>query len=82
MSAKLQKWGNSQGIKVSKAILKHSQISVGDSISISAKKGEIIIKSLSVVGRKQTLKNLVNRLPKGDKPFETDWRHPVGKEEW
>ena len=82
MVTKLQKWGNSQGIRISKSILEHSQISVGEFISISAKKGQIIIKPTSVVRGKHKLKDLINQLPKGHKPSETDWGQPVGKEEW
>ena len=82
MIAKLQKWGNSQGVRVSKAILEHSQISVGEPISISAKKGEITITPISVIRGKHKLKDLINQLPKGYKPPETVWEQPVGKEEW
>ena len=62
MVTKLQKWGNSQGIRISKEILKHSQISVGESISISAKKGQITIKPMSVVRGKHKLKDLINQV--------------------
>lgn len=82
MVTKLQKWGNSHGIRLSKEILKHSQISVGETISISAKKGQITIKPMSVVRGKHKLKDLINQLPKDHKPSETNWGLPVGKEEW
>ena len=82
MIAKLQKWGNSQGVRVSKTILERSQISVGEPLNISAKKGQITIKPISKIRGKHKLKDLVNQLPKGRKPSETDWGNPVGKEEW
>ncbi len=43
MVAKVQKWGNSQGIRFPKAVLEQSQISIGDSIDISVRKGQITI---------------------------------------
>lgn len=82
MVTKLQKWGNSQGIRISKDILEHSQISIGESISISAKKGQITIKPISAVRGKHKLKDLINQLPKDYKPSEANWGSPVGKEEW
>ncbi len=82
MIVKLQKWGNSQGIRVSKAIIEQSKISVGESIEISAKKGLITIKSISKIREKYKLKDLVAQLPKDYKPSETKWGDPVGKEEW
>lgn len=82
MIAKVQKWGNSQGIRVSKAILEQSKISAGEIIEISARKGQITIKPISKLRGKYKLKDLVAQLPKGLKLSETDWGHPVGKEEW
>lgn len=82
MIAKLQKWGNSHGIRVSKAIIEQSKFSVGESIEISAKKGQITIKSISKIRGKHKLKDLVAQLPKDYKPSETKWGDPVGKEEW
>ncbi len=82
MLAKLQKWGNSQGIRVSKSLLEQSQISVEEPIEISAKKGLIIIKPASKVRGKYNLKDLVNLVPKDYKPQEIDWGIPNGKEEW
>tara|TARA_B100000315_G_scaffold148518_1_gene137385 strand:- start:2619 stop:2867 length:249 start_codon:yes stop_codon:yes gene_type:complete len=82
MITKLQKWGNSQGIRVSKAIREQSQISVGEAIEISARKGQITIKPISKIRGKYELKDLVKQLPKNYKPSETEWGDPVGKEEW
>lgn len=82
MVTKLQKWGNSQGIRISKEILEYSQISVGDAVSISAKKGQITIKPTSVIRGRHKLKDLINQLPIDHKPSESTWELPVGKEEW
>lgn len=82
MIAKVQKWGNSQGIRFTKAILDQSKISVGDSIEISAKKGQITIKQKEIIKGKYDLKDLVKRIPKDCKACESDWGLPVGNEEW
>ncbi len=82
MLVKLKKWGNSQGIRVPKALLEESQISIDESVDISAKKGMIIIKPASKVKGKYNLKDLIDQLPKDYKPDEIDWGTPAGKEAW
>ncbi len=82
MHTKLQKWGNSQGVRVSKTILEKSQISIGESVAMSAKKGLITIKPVPRPRGKHNLKDLVAQVPKDYKPQESDWGEPVGKEEW
>lgn len=82
MVAKVQKWGNSQGIRFPKAVLEQSQISIGDSIDISARKGQITIKLKSKIKGKYDLKDLVKQIPKDYKVSEIDWGSHAGKEEY
>lgn len=35
MLGKIQKWGNSQGLRLTKALLQETQINVGDEVSVS-----------------------------------------------
>ena len=82
MVAKVQKWGNSQGVRFPKAVLEQSQMSIGDSIDISARKGLITIKLKSKIKGKYDLKDLVKQVPKDYKVSEIDWGSHAGKEEW
>ncbi len=82
MISKVQKWGNSQGIRFPKAILKESEISVGDFIEISAKKGQITVKTKSKIKGKHDLKDLIKRIPEDYKTYEIDWGFQIGNEEW
>ncbi|MGR3178577.1 MAG: AbrB/MazE/SpoVT family DNA-binding domain-containing protein [Candidatus Anammoxibacter sp.] len=82
MLTKLKKWGNSQGIRVPKALLEQSEISIDEPVEISAKKGRIIIKPASDVKGKYNLKDLIDQLPADYKLNEIDGGNPVGKEEW
>ena len=43
MFTKIQKWGNSQGLRFPKFLLEEANIKVGDDVNISVKKGKIII---------------------------------------
>ena len=45
MVTKIQKWGNSQGLRVSKYILEQAKIDIGDEVDMTVKDGTIIIKS-------------------------------------
>lgn len=77
MTTKIQKWGNSLGIRLPKAIFQDSKFYEGAELSIEEKGSEIILK---VVKRKYpTLKEIMKTIKPGD--FQKyDWGPPVGKE--
>ena len=39
MLGKIQKWGNSQGLRFTKALLQEAQINVGDKVNVSVQRG-------------------------------------------
>jgi antitoxin MazE len=80
MVAKVQKWGNSQGLRLSKHILDLANIGVGDDVQIIIGKEQILVRKVS--RSKYNLAELVARIPKGHKAQEFDFGPPVGKEAW
>ncbi len=82
MVTKIQKWGNSQGLRVSKYILEQAKIDVGDEVDMTVKNGSIIIKSLEPKRGKKNLDQLVSKISQSYNPSEEDWGAPVGKEVW
>jgi antitoxin MazE len=80
MVAKVQKWGNSQGLRLSKHVLDLAGIGVGDDVEIIVGDHRILIKKLP--RPKYDLAELVARIPKGPKAKEVDFGPPVGKEHW
>lgn len=82
MLAKIQKWGNSQGLRITKALLTDAQINVGDDVNISVKDGALIVTSAQKNRKKYNLKKLVAKIPDGYQAGETDWGKPAGKEVW
>jgi len=44
MLAKIQKWGNSQGLRLTKKLLEDAQLVVGDEVDVSVKNGVVIVK--------------------------------------
>ncbi|RJP40421.1 MAG: AbrB/MazE/SpoVT family DNA-binding domain-containing protein [Desulfobacteraceae bacterium] len=82
MLAKVQKWGNSQGLRITKALLSDAQINVGDDVNISVKDGALIVTPAQRIRKKYNLEDLVAKIPNGHPTKETDWGEPVGKEVW
>jgi antitoxin MazE len=82
MVTKVQKWGNSQGLRFSKEVLKEAQIGVGDEVSVSVRGSRIIVEPVNKVRGRYSLQELVARIPKGYRSEEVQWGEPVGKEAW
>lgn len=80
MSARVQKWGNSQGLRLSKHVLERAHISVGDDVELIAREEQILIKKVS--RPKYDLAEMVSRMPRRYKAKEESFGKPVGKEEW
>jgi len=82
MLTKVQKWGNSQGLRFPKEILYRAHISIGDEVDINIHHGKIVIKPVTRIRGKYNLKDLVSKIPNNYKAREANWGSPVGKEEW
>jgi antitoxin MazE len=78
--AKVQRWGNSQGVRLPKAVLELAGIDVGDTVEVNVSDRQIIV--TRVARPKYDLAELVARIPKGYKSTEVDFGPPVGKEAW
>jgi antitoxin component of MazEF toxin-antitoxin module len=81
MQTEIQKWGNSAGIRINKALLDEISASIGDAVDITAVDGGILIRP-----RKElTLEELLSKSPEGCfavLPEDEEWLEasPVGKE--
>jgi len=82
MVTKIQKWGNSQGLRLPKRVLEDARISVGDDIDVTTRDGVIIIAPVRRVRGKRNLQELVSQIPKNYEIAEIDWGEPVGREVW
>ena len=82
MVTKVQKWGNSLGLRLTKAVLQEAQIVVGDAVKVSVQGRTIMIEPVEQVRGTYDLKALVSRLPHDYHVDEVAWGDPVGKEVW
>lgn len=82
MITRIQKWGNSQGLRLSKTLLFDADIDVGDAVDVAVHKGALVVTPVRRVRGRLDLRDLVRRIPKGYKPGALDWGSPVGREVW
>lgn len=82
MTTRVQKWGNSQGLRLPRHVLEDANINVGDDVDITARDGVIIISPVKRVRGRYDIRELLSRIPKDYKSGEVDWGKPVGKETW
>jgi antitoxin MazE len=82
MITKVQKWGNSQGVRLSREILSTIEIQVGDPVNLSVREGTLIVTPLRRIRGGHDLGELVAKIPKHYKAEEVVWGKPRGKEIW
>lgn len=82
MVSKVQKWGNSQGLRLSKQLLDQADMNVGDEVEIVVGERQILVKKVADSRPKYDIRELVARIPKGYKAKEISFGSAVGKEEW
>lgn len=82
MVTKIQKWGNSQGLRFSKTILEEADIQVGEEVRVSVEDGKIIVEPANRVHGRYTIKELVAQMPDDYQPEEVNWGPPQGREAW
>ncbi len=82
MFVKVQKWGNSQGIRLSKEILNQANILIGDELEVVSIEDRLVIKPVRKIRGKYKIEDLVAKLPPNYQVEELDWGSPVGMEVW
>ncbi len=82
MITKVQKWGNSQGLRLSKELLGDADIDVGDAVEVVVREGSLVVRPLRRVRGGHDLRELVRRIPKDYESEEVEWGPPLGREAW
>jgi antitoxin MazE len=77
---KVQKWGNSQGLRLRKPLLSNVAIHVGDAVNVTVRDGALVVMPLRRVRGGHDLRELVKRIPKDYKPTELNWGPPICRE--
>jgi len=79
MRSRISKWGNSLGVRIPKAFVEELAIAAGDEVELTLRDGRIV---LTKVGREYRLEELVEGITHANRPHETDWGRPKGREVW
>ncbi|MDZ4166613.1 MAG: AbrB/MazE/SpoVT family DNA-binding domain-containing protein [Coriobacteriia bacterium] len=82
MITKVQKWGNSQGLRLSRELLSDADIEVGDAVDVTVRDGVLVVTPVRRVRGRLDLGQLVREIPADYKPGELDWGPPAGGEVW
>lgn len=82
MTTSIQRWGNSQGIRIPKYLLDAAKLTASDKITIRAEKDMLIIEKAAPTAARKTIKELFAGYDGDYKPQEIDWGGQEGKEVW
>lgn len=81
MTAKISKWGNSQGLRMPKDIMDSLHLQVGDNVNITMLDGKVIIEPMKKEILNYDLNALISKIPTNYKASE-EFDTTIGKEEW
>lgn len=81
MTAKISKWGNSQGLRMPKDIMETLHLHVGDDVNITILDGKVILEPIKKDILNYDLNDLILKIPSNYKTTE-EFDTIVGKEEW
>lgn len=79
MNATIQKWGNSLAVRIPQAVARQIGVADGDAVRMEVSADRIVLRPAKPSYR---LADLVRRIRPGNRPGETDWGQPAGKEVW
>jgi antitoxin MazE len=82
MLTRVQKWGNSQGVRFPTKVLEEAKIAVGDEVDVVVERGRIVVEPSNRIRGKHRLENLVGQIPDDYEPNEEDWCEAMGREVW
>jgi len=81
MTATLSNWGNSQGLRFPKGILKELNLSIGDKLKIFVENQKIVLEPIKEERVKYDINDLVKKIPKDYKAYE-EFDDKIGLEQW
>nr|CDL65470.1 unnamed protein product [uncultured bacterium] len=80
MTTTIQKWGNSQGVRIPKILLDTVKWADNEQIMIVVDNGKLIIEKAK--NKRKNIKELFADYKENYEPIEVDWGEPKGAEIW
>ncbi|MDA3909716.1 MAG: AbrB/MazE/SpoVT family DNA-binding domain-containing protein [Sulfurimonas sp.] len=81
MTATISKWGNSQGLRFPKDIMKELHLTIGDKVNIFVENNKVIVEPIAKEKIKYDINELVSKIQK-DYKVQEEFTSVVGMEEW
>ena len=79
-TTRIQKWGNSYGLRIPKSIMEELAIQPDTRLDIQEENGRIVITPIR--DKKLTLDDLLTQITPDNLHGEVDWGETAGKEAW
>ena len=80
MHTKVQKWGNSLGLRIPRSFAAEAQVAEGSTVDLSVENGSLLIRPLRT--RKYALSDLIKKVKPRNLHGEVKTGKPVGREAW
>jgi antitoxin MazE len=80
MQTKIQKWGNSLGLRIPKLIAEEAGVYAGSEVELSLEDGDLIVRP--VRQPRYDLEQLLEKVTDENLHDEFDWGTSVGRESW
>jgi antitoxin MazE len=80
MQTKIQKWGNSLGLRIPKSFAVEAQVEAGSAVDLSIANGELVVRPLR--RRKYALRDLLKAINASNVHGEVETGDAVGREAW
>jgi antitoxin MazE len=81
MTATISSWGNSQGLRFPKDVMKELHLSIGDKMNIVIENQKIVLEPIKQSREKYDINELIKKLPSNYKAYE-EFDNKTGLEEW
>ncbi len=80
MQTRVQKWGNSIGLRIPRSFAAEVQVEAGSAVDLSIQNGSLLVRPLRA--RKHALGKLLRKVNRRNLHREVSSGKPVGREAW
>ena len=80
MQTKIQKWGNSLGLRIPKSFAAEARVDAGSTVDLSVEDGDLVVKPVRRL--RYELRDLLRSINSRNVHREIETGDPVGREAW
>lgn len=80
MQTRIQKWGNSLGLRIPRTLAAEARVAEGSTVDLSVQDGRLLVRPLRA--RRYTLRGLLKNVTRQNLHTEVPNGTPVGREVW